>query len=318
MTVYFYYGQEDFNIEQEIKKHKKTLDKNFLAMNYKSFDNPNFPTFVEALRSQPMMFGKMLVVINCLDYFSKTLEDKQLEEIKVALDNNSENVDIILTAILDREGTGKLDSRRKFTKLLMKYNAKEFPQISVFKPHEVVYWVKNQAKNKKLSIDNDAAELLVENLSNNLRLLDNEIEKMGLSSGEDKKITKEIVKENSITTDDFLEFTNFLMKNKRDEALLKFYRITEKRHPLELLAGTNTMLRKWILIKLYGKTKGTAEAARIIGMNEFRAKMIYANMKDTPLKDLIRLKENFTRAESRIKNFEAFDEFTEIQNVIMG
>ena len=70
MAVYFLYGEEDFNIEAEITKLKKGLDKNFLEMSYKTYDNPKFPDLVAILRSQPMMFGKMLIVINCLDYFS--------------------------------------------------------------------------------------------------------------------------------------------------------------------------------------------------------------------------------------------------------
>ena len=67
--IYFFYGEEDFDIENEIGKLKKGLDKNFLEMSFKTFDNPKFPDLISILRSQPMMFGKMLIVINCLDYF---------------------------------------------------------------------------------------------------------------------------------------------------------------------------------------------------------------------------------------------------------
>ena len=81
MAIYFFYGEEDYNIEQEVEKLKKGLDKNFLEMSFKTYDCPKFPDLISILRSQPMMFGKMLIVINCLDYFSKAFDEKELKEI---------------------------------------------------------------------------------------------------------------------------------------------------------------------------------------------------------------------------------------------
>ena len=70
-------------------------------MSYKYFNNPKFPDLVAAIKSQPMMFGKMLIEINCLSYLSgktsedKGFDDKQLAQITEALEGASENVDII-------------------------------------------------------------------------------------------------------------------------------------------------------------------------------------------------------------------------------
>ena len=122
--IYFFYGEEDFNIEQEIKKFKKELNKDFLEMSFKTYDNPNFADLISILRTQPMMFGKMLIVINCLSYFSKTFDDKEIKEIEKALENNNENLNIIFTAILPRGEGKKLDSRKKLFKLLSKQNSK--------------------------------------------------------------------------------------------------------------------------------------------------------------------------------------------------
>ena len=67
MAVYFFYGEEDFNIESEILKLKAKLDKNFIEMSYRVFENPKFPDLISIIRTQPMMFGKMLIVIKCLE-----------------------------------------------------------------------------------------------------------------------------------------------------------------------------------------------------------------------------------------------------------
>ena len=115
---------------------KKTLDKNFLEMSFKTYDNPKFAELISLLRSQPMMFGKMLIVINCLDYFSKTFDDKEMKEIASALENNDENLDIVFVAQLPRDEGKKLDTRKKFFKTLAKYNSKEFATIPTYKTAE--------------------------------------------------------------------------------------------------------------------------------------------------------------------------------------
>ena len=64
MAVYFFYGDEDFNIELELQKLSSKLNPDFKAMNYQEFDNPEYSVLVNALRTPPMMFGDMLIVIN--------------------------------------------------------------------------------------------------------------------------------------------------------------------------------------------------------------------------------------------------------------
>ena len=120
MAVYFFYGEEDFNIVSEILKLKSSLDKNYLDMSYRVYYNPNFLDLISAIRTQPMMFGKMLIVIKCYNYFFKVenkeikFDDKELEEISSALDNNNSNVDIVFVVELPRDEGKKLDSRRNY------------------------------------------------------------------------------------------------------------------------------------------------------------------------------------------------------------
>ena len=91
--IYFFYGDEEFNISNEIKKLKSNLDKDFIEMSFKQFNNPKFPDLIAAVRTQPMMFGKMLIVINCLTYLSgkssdeNGFDDKQIKQLTEALDN---------------------------------------------------------------------------------------------------------------------------------------------------------------------------------------------------------------------------------------
>ncbi|MEG2429893.1 MAG: hypothetical protein RSA99_05865, partial [Oscillospiraceae bacterium] len=208
-------------------------------------------------------------------------------------------------------------ARRKITKLLMKYNPKEFPMIKGYNIKEITAWIKNAARGRKLKLEDDALNLLVENMGNNLRMISLELDKLGLLAHPENVVTRKMVQENCITNDDFFDFTNYIVTNQRDKALLKFYKITEKRHPLETLAALQTMLRRWILIKMYGGKKSFIEISRMVNCHEFVAQRTFQEMKNTSLKELVDLKQRLMHAETRIKTFDANDEITEIQNAIM-
>ena len=68
--IYFFYGDEEFNITEQIQKLKSGLDENFIEMSFKTYSNQSFPDLISIVRTQPMMFGKMLVVIDCLNLLS--------------------------------------------------------------------------------------------------------------------------------------------------------------------------------------------------------------------------------------------------------
>ena len=181
MSIYFYYGDEDYNIEQAINEKRELLDKNFSAMNFKSYNNPSFVDLISILRTTPMMFGKMLIVINCIDYFSKSFEESQNKQIEEALALVSDEVDIIFSAVLPRNENKKLDTRRKIFKILSKYNFKEFPTIKSYKTDEIISWINKYSKKLGLKVETDASTTLVEQIGNNLRELANELDKLRIA-----------------------------------------------------------------------------------------------------------------------------------------
>lgn len=314
MAVYFFHGEEDFNIEKEIEKLKKNLDKNFLEMSFKTYDNPKFADLIAILRSQPMMFGKMLIIINCLDYFSKTFEDKELKEISEALENNNDNLDIVFVAILPRGEGKKLDSRKKLFKTLTKYNAKEFQTIPTYKVAELEDWIKKQGKSKGIKFEPDALTAIISQIGNNLRQIDAELEKLKLFIYPKDTVTAAMVKEMCISNEDLFAFSDFLMENQKDQALLEYRKLLEKRYPLEILSTLQTMLRRWITLKAKAQECSSFELAKLTGMHEYVVKLNLQKLKKTSLKDLVKLKQNLTEAEFRIKSGQAFDIENEIEN----
>lgn len=317
MAVYFFYGDEDFNIELEIEKMKSKLNKDFIAMNFQTLDNPEYPELITALRTPPMMFGDMLIVINSEKYFSSQknfFEDSELEDIEDALKNNPESLNIVFVVKLPRDEGKKLDSRRKLYKILSKFNTQEFATFKTYKTAEIAAWIKNHAKkNKDLLLKDDAVELLIEQIGNNLRQFDGELDKLKLLAYPEKTVTRKMVEEISISNQDLFNITELIMKNEKDKALLEFKKLTDKKHPLEILAAIQTMLRKWIIIKTKATSASPIEISKLTGMHEFVVKQTVTKLKNTKIADLVNLKQNLFKVECDIKSAEVLDIISEVE-----
>lgn len=304
--IYFFYGDEEFNISNKIKEFKSKLDKDFAEMSYKYFNNPKFPDLISAIKSQPMMFGKMLVEINCLGYLSgksaddKSFDDKQFKQLAEALDCSSDNVDVVFTAQLPPDSQKKIDKRKKLFKLLSKYNAQEFNQIPSYKTAELEGWIKQQAKSKDLKISDEVAGAILFQVGSNLRMLDSELEKLKIYAG--KNPVKEMIKEICVTNEDLFVFIDYLVEGNKSKALLEYQKLLSKKHPLEILSVLHTLLHGRIQIKAYSAKHSPDEIAKIINMHPFRVKMEIQKLKNVSLKDLVKLKQNLTDAEYRIKS----------------
>jgi DNA polymerase-3 subunit delta len=308
--IYFFYGDEEFNISNEVKKFKNKLDKNFIEMSYKYFNNPKFPDLVAILKTQPMMFGNMLIEINCLSYLSgktsedKSFDDKQMAQITEALESCSENLDIIFTAQLPPDGSKKIDKRKKFFKVLSKYNAKEFLQIPSYKTAELESWIKQQAKTKDMKISDEVASEILLQIGSNLRMIDSELEKLRIYAGKNN-ITKQMVNEICVTNEDLFVFLDYLTSENKAKALEEYQKLLTKKHPLEILSVLHTLLHSKIQIKANAQKYSPDEIAKMINMHPFRVKMEIQKLKNTSLKNLVKLKKNLTEAEFKIKSGQA-------------
>ena len=313
MAVYFYYGDEDFNIEIEVEKMRSKLNQDFIAMNFQVLDNPEYTELITALRTPPMMFGDMLIVINSDKYFlsqKNFFEDSELDDIEDALKNNPESLNVVFVVKLPRK---KLDSRRKLYKILTKYNSQEFQTFKTYKTAEISAWIKNHAKkNKDLTLNDDAIELLIEQIGNNLRQFDGELDKLKLMAHPKNVVTRKMVEEIAISNQDLFNLTELIMKNQKDKALLEFQKLTDKKHPLEILAAIQTMLRKWIILKTKSSIS-TLELSKLTDMHEFVVKQTLTKLKNTKVSDLVNLKQNLFDVECKIKSAESLDIISEVE-----
>lgn len=313
MAVYFYYGEEDYNIDLELDKMRSKLNPDFISMSYQVLDNPNYQDLITALRTPPMMFGETLIVINADKYFTNSkktsdeesvagFDDVQLEDIEDALSNNPENLNIVFVVKLPRGENKKIDSRRKLYKILSKFNSKEFHTIQKY---ELSNWIMKCAKSKSLTINKDAIELLAEQIGNNIRQIDAELEKLRLTAYPQNIVTKKMVQDICISNEDLFNLTDYIMSGDKGKALLELKMLLDKKYPLEILSALQTMLRKWIIFK----TQSPAKSVQDSGLPE----SVRKKLKNVSVADLVKLKENLFSVEYKIKSAESVDMISEVE-----
>ena len=76
------------------------------------------------------------------------------------------------------------------------------------------------------------------------------------------------------------------------------------------------MLRRWIILKAKGKSASPMELSRLTGMHEYVVKLNLQKLKNTNLKSLVKLKQNLTNAEYKIKAGLALDVEKEVENAL--
>ena len=76
------------------------------------------------------------------------------------------------------------------------------------------------------------------------------------------------------------------------------------------------MLRRWIILKARSQNSSPMELSRMTGMHEYVVKLTLQKLKKNNLKDLVKLKENLTEAEYRIKAGLALDVEKEVENAL--
>ena len=201
-------------------------------------------------------------------------------------------------------------------KILKKQNAKECPLIPTYKTAELESWITKQGKAKGLKFERNSLTAIISQIGNNLRQIDGELEKLKIFAYPKDVVTVEMVREICISNEDLFAFSDLLMENEVDKALLEYRKLLEVRFPLEILSTLQTMLRRWIILKARGQSASPMELSRMTGMHEYVVKLTLQKLKKNNLKDLVKLKKNLTDAEYKIKAGLALDVEKEIENAL--
>ena len=301
MTVYLFFGQEEYLMEKEIKKLKnELLDASFISMAYKIYDNPSFNNLLDCIQSPPLMFGNSLSLI----YFDKylmgnklSLDDKQIESIDYSLSTLSDCINIIFICKIPRDENKKPDSRKKLFKTLSKYSIEK----------ELNAQIAKMVKEKDLNISSDCISFLIEQLGSNLTLIDSELEKLKIALHPNKTILKESIKKYCTSSEDIFILADIIIQGNKNEILKQYNILTEKRHPLEIFSILQSNFQKFIFIKNYEKNMNTKDMALKLKLHEYIVIKTQEKLKGVSLDNLIKIRENLIEAEHKIKTGQALN-----------
>ena len=311
MSLSFFWGEEDFLIEEEIGKIKKEiLGDNISELNYRVVDNPDFSEFVFLLRSQPIMFGESIYVIKCEKYFLKSgkkikLDDKQIEELIDAIELISDKIHIILTALVKRGEREKPDSRTKLFKAIQKNGTvKEFAAFKAYEEYKIIPVLKTMLKDFNLKADNQTLEELTRRVGPYLRDLHSALDKISLYVYPDNIITAKTIENLYASSNNIFALVDLILDKNYEKVISEITNMLQKSHYLEILAFLESGFSKILLTKIYSKNMSSFDIARKTGQNEYAVKMSLNKIKNIPLSELIRLKKNLVNAEFEIKTGE--------------
>ncbi len=308
MPLYFFWGEEDYLIEKEVKTlKKKVLGDSLDALNFRVLDNPDFLTFDEALRTSPMFFGNILYVIKCDKYFLESknkpkLDDKQIEVLCESFENVADSVHIVLLCLIPRGEKKKPDSRKKIYKAVAKAGViKEFPAYRAYEEYKIAPILKNLAKEKNIIASNEVISLLIRHCGPSIRNLDVQLEKLKLYCYPQKEITTAMVSEICFAGDDIFLLPDLIINKDYTHALENISKILEKSHYLEIVAFLQTAFTNLVKTKIFSKTLSSFDISRKTGQHEFVVKKNLEKLKNVDINELLRIKINLTNAEYLLK-----------------
>ncbi len=305
MAVYLFYGQEEYLMQEEIKKLKsELLDASFMSMAYKVFDNPNFSDLIASLQGAPLMFGNTLTLI----YFDKylignklSLDDKQVESIDYALSTINDSVNIIFVCKIPRDENKKPDSRKKLYKTISKYaQVREFAQFRTYDkqlPSEII----KIAKEKDLIISSNTVNLFIEQLGVNLTLIESELEKLKIAIHPRKQVDVDDIKKYCISSEDVFMLADLILQGNKNEVLKQYNLLIDKKTPVEIFAALQGNFQKLIYIKNYEKKMSAKDIGLNLKMHEYVVQKNQEKLRKTSLAQLVKIRENLVNAEYKLK-----------------
>ncbi len=173
--IFFFYGEDSFRAQQKIKnirdKFKAKVGGDGYNIDYLDGNLLTIADFFKSVKSCGFLVTKKLIIIR--DIFDnkklKNIQDEIIKFLKTQKDDPEENYLIFWQ-------TGKTDARSKLYKALKKFKFTE--EFNVLSTPKLISWLKKEVANHKKSITEEALNLLLICVGNNLWQLHQEINKL--------------------------------------------------------------------------------------------------------------------------------------------
>lgn len=288
---YLFYGTKDFYIDEEVKKIKQSFtDINISQYDFKNDQNFNF--LDDAITISMFEEKKLIIVDNATFFIEKGYDLKRLENYLT-----NPNTDTTIIFLIHNE---TIDKRRKIYKLL-----KEKGKIIEFNDDKsLTNFVKENFEDYK--IDNNLINLLIQRCGKNPNLLKEEIQNIKLYKDDDKQINKDdiINLTHKNVQGDIFTLTDYIISNKKDEALELYHKMLEKgEEPINILGFLASTVRIMYSSKELLKQGYTENmVAEELEVHPYRVKLGLKNGRKYDNKILLKYLNDFADLDYNIKS----------------
>jgi DNA polymerase-3 subunit delta len=269
MRVYFYWGDDDYQISQAVKKLIDTyVDPMWRDFNYTKINATADLEVMNGLNqavTSPFGMGDRLTWL-ADTAIAQRCSESLLAELERTFKCLPADSYLLFTS------SNKPDGRAKSTKLIQKYaKVQEFSLIPSWKIEAIAQLVKQAAAEIDLKLSSDAVDLLVDAIGNDTRRLTMELQKLQLSHhGKNKPLTaKEIAPLVQATAHNSFQLANAIKSANTSQALgLVAELLRNNEVGIRISASLVTQIRTWLWIKLMQESgerddKAIADAAEI-------------------------------------------------------
>lgn len=245
--VYLLGGTNAFIKERIMEELKKNiLEEEMSSFNLDTYqgNKQSLGEILSRAETPPVLSRKRMVIVKEVPYFKEEINEKDTEKLINYLENPSPSTCLVLV-------TDKIDKRKKTTKKL--FLKKWVIECNPVKESDLKKWINQKLRQEKKEIKENALELLVKLVGNDLNQMENEISKLCTYLGEDKVLTEDtvraLVSASSLEVSIFSLVDNIGKKNKK-EALVQLHSILKQNEPpLKILTMIGRQFRLLIQVK---------------------------------------------------------------------
>lgn len=251
MPVYFYWGEDDFAIEQAIAAlRQRILDPQWASFNYDCIASEQPEAIIRGLNQAmtPPFGGGQRLVWLVETTLGQHCSEGLLGELQRTLPV------IPTTSVLLLSSRTKPNGRLQSTKLLQQYGKiREFSPIPPWKTEQLVRLVQEMAQDTGLKLTAAAAELLAEAVGNNRRQLQGELDKLRLYAGSAQPLLDDatIAALTATSTHSSLQLAAAIRQGEVAQALGLVAELLSQNEPgLRIVATLVRQFRTWLWVKL--------------------------------------------------------------------
>ncbi|WJI26071.1 DNA polymerase III subunit delta [Thermosynechococcus sp. B1] len=262
MPVYFYWGEDQFRLEQAVKDlRQRVVDPLWESFNFEKFAGEDAEAVQAALAqvmTPPFGEGDRLVwLVNTT--LGQRCSAELLADLELTLPQVPPNCHLLLTS------SQKPDSRSKAVKLLQQHGTiQEFSPIAAWKTPEIEQQIREAAQRYPVRLPPEGIQLLAEAVGNDSRQLHNELEKLALFAGDRPLTAEDITTLVHATQQSSLTLASTLLRGDTATALSQLEDLLlQNEPPLRLLATLTKQFRTWLWVKLLSHERDNQRIAKL-------------------------------------------------------